>query len=182
MKSRVPFILILLLCCQNYQAQRDTICTRQDQLIPCVIYKSSTGFIEYGDARLRSRTIDMHMVKWYSYKGQRTVPRLNGGLLNTQALDTVDAGDELRHLRFCLDKFHKQYTTGMTLDLVGGIATAGAVFLPPDHPSRKALGIGGIALMVAGTIVIFDAHKWIGRAALGVNAKGNSIEVYYKFK
>jgi len=179
---KLILLTLLIFITRSAISQRDTICTKKLDTIPCIILKAGSQYIEYKDKTGREKTIETFQVKWYSYKGTKLIVPKKGGLFATHLTDTVNGGDELRHLRFCLHKFHNQYSTGMSLTMIGGVATASSFFMSQDNPIKNGLGIGGLLVMVTGTLFTFDAHKWIGRAGWGVNGKGNEIEIYYRFR
>lgn len=86
--------------------------------------------------------------------------------------------EKQKEIQLNLSNSHKQFQTG-TWFLVGGVVTSAAALLihnerseyglknwdngKPLQASPVLLAIGG-GMILAGTIIHIDAHKWIGRA------------------
>jgi hypothetical protein len=173
----ILILLIFPLCCC---AQNDTLCKRSTELIPCTISNVGSRRIHFIDKQQNGRSVELETLSWYSRSGVRT--RLYHPRLSPLPTDSVDVSAELAYLRNCMSKFHSQYTTGVGITLIGGALAGSSFFISGDENLEKIMGIGGVVMMVVGTAVSIDAHRWFGKAGWGVSGKGNMVEVRYRFR
>ena len=126
----------------------------------------------------------MEKVFRYTYKNKITMPPANIQFAFSvdRQNDTVSISDELIYMRNCLSKFHNQYSTGMSLTLIGGALAGSSYFIKGDERLRSTLGIGDIVMMLIGTATVFDSHKWVAKAGWGIAGKGNTVKIVYRFK
>jgi hypothetical protein len=164
------------------KTQKDTILTKSSQLLPCTIQRIGMASLEYQDTTGKIAYQELFQIQWYSQQGRRTAGRSRAKEINLHKKDTVNLSEEMTYLRNCLTKFHTQYTTGLSLTLVGTALGASTLFVTKDPIFRQQLGIGSAILLLAGFGCSMDAHKWIGRAGWGVSGKGNSVEIHYRFR
>lgn len=182
MNRSITVTLLLLLLVLNLGAQQDTIQTKNERLITCNILHVGMASIEYKDQSEKIKYIDLFQVQWFSNNGKRSEGRSRSKEVVTMKKDTVNLTEELTYLRFCLTKFHNQYTTGQSITFFGTALGATSLFITKDQVFRQQLGIGGLVILLVGIGCTIDAHKWLGRAGWGVSGKGNSVEVHYRFK
>lgn len=90
---------------------------------------------------------------------------------------TVEISDPLKyeidHIRYCAGKYNKQIMSGYSLTIIGSAISSGALFL--DEPEVPMI-IGGCMVLI-GSIVIVDSHKWMKKLYFGPNGVG----VKFKF-
>lgn len=182
MNSRQAVTLLVFLNVCLLVAQQDTLFTKSSRLIPCTIQRIGMASIDYKDSIGRILSQDLFQLRWYSKNGTRVAGRTRGSDFTASRKDTVNISEEITYLRTCLNKFHTQYTTGLSLTIVGTALGATTLFITKDEVFRQQLGIGGAILLLAGLGCSIDAHKWLGRAGWGVSGKGNSVEIHYRFK
>lgn len=152
-------------------------------MIVCRITVINNHTIYYMDKDEVGKFVELNRVRAYTRNGVRKNPeRRSEPRLSNKVIDTVNVSDELFYMRNCLSRFHTQYTTGMSITLIGGALTATSFFLESDQSVQRAFGIGGAVIMLVGIATSMDAHKWINRAGWGVGGKGNMVEVRYRFK
>ena len=180
--SRV-LLLLFILVAFSMGSQTDTIFKKDKQVIVGRITVVNTNKIFYMDRDEIGRFVELNKVNFYSRNGIRIDPQKKSvtGLSN-MVIDTVNVSDELFYMRNCLTKFHSEYTTGLSITLIGGALAGTSLLLQEDQTIRTALGIGGMVIMMVGIATTFDAHKWLHRAGLGVSGKGNGVEIRYRLK
>jgi hypothetical protein len=175
--------LILLIVCPRCAAQSDTIFLKDRTITACRIHFVGPNSIEYSTFSEQKQILPLYDVLLYSRNGVRTAVGGRMALVHKPGkVDSVNVSDELTHIRYCISNFHKQYTNGLSVVLIGGALTGASFFLPSGEDSQKLLGAGGIIMMIIGTAITIDSHKWFGRAGWGVSGKGNMVEVRYRFK
>jgi len=176
-------IFLYVLTATSVCSQTDTIFKKDKQEIICRITMVNNHAIFYVDKNEVGRFIEFNKVSLYSRNGQRKDPLQNTNVPpTTKIVDSVNVSDELVYMRTCLTKFHTQYTTGLSITLIGGALAGTSVFIECDELTKQAVGIGGLVIMLVGVATTFDSHKWINRAGWGVSGKGNMVEVRYRFK
>lgn len=99
------------------------------------------------------------------------------------ATDTVNLTQEIDYMKNCFRKSQAQFNSGSYCVYTGiGLGGIGVLLSANKEPvALPLIGVGGV-LSLIGTILMIDSHKWIGKAGLGINGKGNTISVYYRFK
>ncbi|MDI1355154.1 MAG: hypothetical protein PSX36_09555 [bacterium] len=178
----IPFLFCFLRFFPIW-SQPDTIFKKDDQKISCRITAVNSNAIFYLDKEELGRFVELSKVKSYIRNGVRKDPahRIELGM-SAKVIDTVNVSDELVYMRTCLTRFHTQYTTGMSLSLIGGALTASSFLLEDNQSVQQVLGISGAVILLVGIATSFDAHKWVARAGWGIGGKGNMVEVRYRFK
>jgi hypothetical protein len=183
MNSRqIHHVILLFLLSHFVSAQQDTLFTKSNRIIPCTIMNVGLVSLEYREKSDTLKHIDLFQLRQYSQNGARKLTRSRINELNKGGIkDTVNVGEELAHLRYCLSKFHTQYTTGLSISLVGGALAGSSFFITKDATFRQQLGIGGVVILLAGLGCSMDAHRWLGKAGWGVSGKGSNVEIHYRF-
>lgn len=179
---RSLFLTFSLLFALQGHSQQDSIRLKNGIAIPCHILKVSHAAIELEDYLHQQRFIDLYTVSYYVKDGIKTAGKSRVGIVAERVGDTVNVSEELAYMRFCMQKFHAQYTTGLSITLLGGALAASSLFLPENNLLKEEMGIGGVVITVVGLGVSMDAHKWFSRAGWGVSGKGNRMKVVYRFK
>lgn len=190
LKNLLPFIMnrsqiftiLIFFCSFVFYAQQDTILTKNDRRIVCHILHVGLASIEYQEQLNAVCYLDLYQVQWYFSNGKRNEGKSRSKEVLTLKKDTVNLTEELTYLRFCLTKFHTQYTTGQSITFIGTALAASSIFITKDQVFRQQMGIAGIVILLVGLGCSVDAHKWLGRAGWGVSGKGNSVEVHYRFR
>jgi nucleoside recognition membrane protein YjiH len=80
-----------------------------------------------------------------------------------------------------LEKCHKLWSTGLIMNFAGIAISAGglaSINTSNIQSSDFGLPIAGGVMSLIGTIVMINAHKYIGKAGLGLSANG----IRYRFK
>jgi hypothetical protein len=175
----LTFSFIITLHCFS---QQDSIRLKNGIAIPCHILKVTQAVIELEDQLHTQRYIDLYTVRYYIKDGIKTEGKTRVGIVAERVGDTVNVSEELAYMRFCMSKFHAQYTTGLSITLLGGALAASSLFLPENNLLKEEMGIGGVVITIVGLGVSMDAHKWFSRAGWGVSGKGNRMKVVYRFK
>lgn len=175
-------LAIFIFSACSLEAQTDTISTKNGRTIRCHIIGVGQMSLEYTDISNKDCYIDLYSVSYYVKNGVRHNGLSRSGMGTNLKIDTVNVSEELNYLRFCMNKFHLQYTTGLTVTFIGAALAGASVFMSADNNFKQELGIGGAAILLIGFGWTVDAHKWIGRAGWGVSGKGNMVEIHYRFK
>lgn len=182
MNNRLFVVLLVLINTSIYFAQQDTLLTKRNKLIPCTIHRIGFVGIEYSDSSSKNLSHEILQLQWYSIKGLRIQARSRESDFLTITKDSANLSEEIIHLRTCLNKFHSQYTTGLSITMIGAALGASTLFISKDEIFRKQLGLGGAILLLTGLGCSIDAHKWIGRAGWGVSGNGSNFAIHYRFK
>ncbi len=184
MKFYAVFLLFFLsmLIATKAPSQTDTIFKTNLETINCRITAVNQHKIFYLDQKETGRYVDLVKVLWYSRDGKRKVPELSGINRTGSKIDSVNISDEVAYMRSCMSKFHTQYTTGLSISLIGGALAGTSAFIIGDETTQQITGIGGLVMMLVGVGVTIDAHRWFGKAGWGVSGKGNMVQVRYRFK
>jgi hypothetical protein len=177
-------ILVISILLANVEliAQNDTIFTKSNKTIACHILRVGQMSVEYSDSLGLDKFMDLYSISFYSKNGTRTIGKSRSGFESIKKIDSVNVSEELNYMRFCFTKFNQQYTTGLSITLVGAALGGSSFFITKDKTFREEIGLGGLVVFLVGFGCSLDAHKWIGRAGWGVSGKGNMVEVRYRFK
>ncbi len=177
-------LLVLILFPFCYHAQTDTIFKKDKKQIICSITFINNNSIFYTERKDPGKYIDLGLVSIYSLNGKRTDPSKpeNKIIFPVQTPDTISVALELDYMKTCFRNHGRQYYTGVITVLSGFAVTGGgtALSLTNTNAGAAIAGIGAVVTLV-GTIIMVDSHKWIRRAGLGINGKGNSVGIYYRF-
>lgn len=180
LKQVIIYLVLFVAICSS--AQTDTIVLKSKLSIPCHILKVGHAAIEFTDLAGHERFIDIYTVNYYFKDGQKHEGKTRVGISAERSGDTVNVSDEIAYMRFCMNKFHNQYTTGLTVTLIGGALAGTSLFLSNDVQLKQEVSIGGVVMTLVGLGISMDAHKWFAKAAWGVSGKGNRMQVVYRFK
>lgn len=163
-------------------AQNDTLFKTDRSIIPCSITYINKHTLYYIDVLKVGQSSPLPELVAYSLSGKRTMVNIKMPAMRLGPTDSVNITDELAHMRDCFSKFHKQYSTGISITLVGGALAVTSTFIKGDETVQSVLGIGGMVMMVIGAATVIDAHKYFSKAGWGLSGKGNSAGVRYRFK
>lgn len=165
-------------------SQTDTIFKKDKSILVCSITFVNNHSIFYTEKKDPGKHIDLKLVSLYSQNGKRTDASKpeNKIMFPSPALDTISAGMELDYMKSCFRKHSHEYYTGVITAVSGFALSATGVGISGNNADAGMViaGIGGIVTLVGGIIMI-DSHKWIRKAGLGINGKGNSVGIYYRF-
>lgn len=175
----IPIIFLLLFYFTS-AGQSDSIALKSGIKFPCQISAVSHAAIEYKDLSGNNRFIDLFKVAYYVKNNQRFVGKSRVGLDLTSQTDSVNISEEIAYMRYCMQKFHSQYTTGLSLSLVGSALMASTLFLGKENPFKQEIGLGGAVIGLVGFGITIDAHKWFLKASWGVGGKGGRVTTSYR--
>lgn len=101
------------------------------------------------------------------------------GTLSLSAIDENQISDEIRHLKYCLNKYRQDKLTGFWLTVGGSFTAALSVSLYQyDVISQETAAIGyiaGGATMVTGGVMQLISHRWLKKAYMGPSGSGLTI-------
>lgn len=165
-------------------SQTDTIFKKDKSTLVCNITFVNNHSIFYNEKKDPGKFIELKLVSLYSQNGKRTDPSRpeNKIMFPPQTIDTISAGMELDYMKSCFRRHSHEYYTGVITAVSGfALSVAGAGISGNNSDAGMVIaGIGGIVTLV-GDIIMIDSHKWIRKAGLGINGKGNSVGIYYRF-
>lgn len=103
---------------------------------------------------------------------------------NFQAqLNDSQVADELRHLKYCLNKYRQDKLTGFWLTVGGSFTAALSVSLYQyDVIGQETAAIGYIAggvSMVTGGVMQLISHRWLKKAYLGPTGSGIGLAINF---
>lgn len=84
---------------------------------------------------------------------------------NAQWADTT-ANARIDHINLQLDKAHKQFRNGTAMVIIGLAISGVSTLADSDGGARGFLAGFGSLLLVTGTVIHIDSHKYIGRTRL----------------
>lgn len=89
---------------------------------------------------------------------------------------------ELDYTRYCMFRFHKQMTNGLSMQYVGLVLGGSTIYISSTNENMKDLGlygpiIGGL-LTVIGIITEISSYKWFRYASLGPDKYGIGLSIY----
>lgn len=173
----------------NVTSQTDTIFRKDGKKTICTITVINQKTIYYKIKGEDIEEIDLSKVAHFTQLGKTqqavNIQKKFLMLSDTSKLiqDSVLVSNELEFMKNCFKKHHQEHNIGGLTTLFGiGISVAGIVVgtYPKQADAARALFVVGGVISLIGQITMFDSHKWIGRAGLGIN--GNGLSVRYVFK
>lgn len=185
MKS--PLLLLFAFICINSFSQTDTIVTRKGKAIICTITLVNPLKIYFKNRMDDMDDIEIYKIYYIVQNGKKKyADEINSenfsGIINTKSThDSVLVSNELKYMKNCFRKCHNEYVVGASTVLCGVLISLSGAYMTSSGKgdSTFIISFGG-AITMAGGIVMFDSHKWIGRAGIGIT--GNGISVKYIFK
>jgi len=186
-RNEMKKLLLILICTTSgltLFAQPDTIVTKKGKKIICEITNHNAAEIYY-----RIEDIPFNKVEYIVEKGKK---KFADNIANENVIslaDTKTAHDsimisrELEYMKNCFRSSHREYVAGATTSLCGIlIGIVGLKFATDPKSSDSGVAVSAVAgaITLTGGIIMFDSHKWIGRAGMGIT--GNGIGVKYIFK
>ncbi len=173
MKKLLPLLLVF-----SMKAQRDTIFKNSGDKIVCLITLVNNQNIFY-DYKGSNNYISLKDVQVYSQNGKRS--NASAIVQKTQLSENAPVTvKQFEYMAGCLSKSHQEFVFGATMALTGSaFAIAGAAMSQQNNTDVNVKVIGsGLLFAFIGGVVIFDSHKWIGRASFALSA--SSVSVSFK--
>lgn len=103
--------------------------------------------------------------------------------------EVISNSKEISYMKKCFGKAHEEHSLGTILLISGTTANAIGIHAmwynlkhgPQSNDIRTVRGlvVAATALQTAGIVIILNSHRWIGKAAIGVDGRG--INVVYNF-
>lgn len=186
---KLMLLIMVTICYHSVAAQTDTIVTKRGKTIICEITNHNASEIYYSIEQNRIEGIPLNKVNYIIEKGKKKYAdeifnQNFAGIINTKSShDSIMISHELEYMKNCFRSSHKEYVAGGTTALCGIlIAIVGLRFSadPKQNDMGLAVSALGGAVSLTGGIIMFDSHKWIGRAGMGIT--GNGVGVKYIFK